>query len=479
MFMTRILKFLSSIKLAIILLIILAMASIVGTLLPQAPRGLDAGQHQQWLGQVIAHMGSIAKPLEALQFLALYRSVWYLGLIFFFALNIIVCTLTRLSAKTKRASRPKVESDPQSVQALKIKDRFKRNAPLAAVRSEVETRLKAARYKIRASASGARVSLLARKRIAGIFGSDVVHIGLLIIIAGGLISAAAGTRLDLKMREGDVKPIPGADFSLRLNKFSTLYYGDDRVQDPEQRQVKSWISSVSVLDGGREVLSRDIEVNHPLNYKGFNFYQSSYGYDQDSAPVPVDLNFELKSFDAGRMEIWAKKKADPAYLRKISLKIGERAVLDDTEGISVSVLRFLPDFVLGEGNKPETRSDQPNNPAVQIEGFKGQEKIFTGWLFAKYPDFAQIHDSRAAGPSLPFSVLEAAKDPGVSLIWMGCLLVMLGLGLAFYWPTWEIKAVLEETQGKTDIILGGLAAKSRESFAAEFAAVAADLRRSK
>ena len=56
---------------------------------------------------------------------------------------------------------------------------------------------------------------------------------------------------------------------------------------------------------------------------------------------------------------------------------------------------------------------------------------------------------------------------------------MAGLGLAFYWPTWEIKAVLEETQGKTDIILGGLAAKSREAFAAEFEAIAAALRRSK
>ncbi len=78
-----------------------------------------------------------------------------------------------------------------------------------------------------------------------------------------------------------------------------------------------------------------------------------------------------------------------------------------------------------------------------------------------------------------FSVLEAAKDPGVPLIWLGCVLIMIGFGLAFYWPTWEIKAVLEETQGKTDIVLGGLAAKSREAFAAEFEAVAAALRRPK
>ena len=83
---------------------------------------------------------------------------------------------------------------------------------------------------------------------------------------------------------------------------------------------------------------------------------------------------------------------------------------------------------------------------------------------------------KPGGSAKPYSVLEAAKDPGVPLIWLGCLLVMAGLGLAFYWPTWEIKAVLEETKGQTDINLGGLAAKSREAFAVEFAAVTADLR---
>jgi cytochrome c biogenesis protein len=217
-------------------------------------------------------------------------------------------------------------------------------------------------------------------------------------------------------------------------------------------------------------------VNRPLSYKGFNFYQTSYGYNWDSPAV----------------EIWAKKKSDPAFLKKLKIKVGDRALLDDKDGLSVSAVRFLPDFVLGEGNQPETRSLQPNNPAVLIEAFRGGEKIASGWVFANYPDWDQMHAAntkdQAARPDLAFelktfeagqfSVLEAAKDPGVLLIWVGCVLVMAGFGLAFYWPTWEIKAVLEETQGRTDIILGGLAVKSREPFAAEFEAVAADLRRS-
>jgi cytochrome c biogenesis protein len=479
--MKRILKFLSSIKLAIILIIILAVASIVGTLLPQAPRGLDSAQYGEWLANVSGHIGSLTGLLDQLQGFKLYRSFWYLALILFFSVNIIVCTLTRLSAKWKRAVRPVVAGDPKTLLALKNKERIKKNVPLAAAQAAAEGRFKARRYKVRAEASGSRVSLLARKRIGGIFGSDVVHVGLLIIVAGGLVSALLSIRGNMQLREGEVQAAPGAAFSIRLDKFSMIYYDDARITDPEQRQVKSYISQVTVLEGAREVLSRAIEVNHPLNYKGYNFYQSSYGFDQGGQPeaAPVDLSFELKSFEGGRYEIWAKKASVPDFLKKVTLEIGERAVLDEAQGVAVSVIKYLPDFVLGEGNQPESRSDQPNNPAVQIEGFQGPERIFSGWLFAKYPDFAQMHAAgKTGGAAKPFSVLEAAKDPGVPLIWLGCLLVMAGLGLAFYWPTWEIKAVLEETKGQTEITLGGLAAKSREAFAVEFAAVAADLRSS-
>lgn len=457
--MKRMLRFFSSIKLAIVLLIILAAASILGTLIPQG-RSLE---------EYTARYGGLSGAFIKLQLTGLYHSLWYLALLLLFALNIIVCTLTRLSPKTRRAARPKVENEAHILLALKIKDRFKKNAPLPAARAELETRLKAWHYKIRAASAGARVSLLARKKISGIFGSDIVHVGLLVILAGAVISGLTSIRQNLEMREGEVVSIPATDFSLRLDKFATLYYPDG--------SVKTWISTLTVLEGDHNVLTRNVEVNRPLSYKGFNFYQTSYGYNWDSPAV----------------EIWAKKKSDPAFLKKLKIKVGDRALLDDQDGLSVSVTRFLPDFVLGEGNQPETRSLQPNNPAALVEGFRGGDKIVSGWIFANYPDWDQMHAANAKDktekPDLlfelknfeagQFSVLEAAKDPGVPLIWLGCLLIMIGFGLAFYWPTWEIKAVLEETQGKTDIVLGGLAAKSREAFTAEFEAVAAALRRPK
>jgi len=78
-----------------------------------------------------------------------------------------------------------------------------------------------------------------------------------------------------------------------------------------------------------------------------------------------------------------------------------------------------------------------------------------------------------------YSVITAAKDPGVNFIWAGSILVMTGLLLAFFWPPREIKVVLEENQGKTRITAGGLSPKSREDFHTEFEKIMTQIRRSK
>ena len=78
-----------------------------------------------------------------------------------------------------------------------------------------------------------------------------------------------------------------------------------------------------------------------------------------------------------------------------------------------------------------------------------------------------------------YTVLQAAQDPGASLIWIGCALVCLGLFLAFYWPPREVRVVLEVAPARVDLAAGGQASKSRESFQAEFDSIFESLRRPK
>ncbi len=74
-------------------------------------------------------------------------------------------------------------------------------------------------------------------------------------------------------------------------------------------------------------------------------------------------------------------------------------------------------------------------------------------------------------------MLEAAKDPGANIIWLGCVLVSAGFFLAFYWTPREIRVVLEEAQGRVELAAGGHAAKSWDAFRSEFDGIFESLRR--
>ena len=450
--MKSFLNFFSSVKLAIFLLIFITIASIFGTLIPQ---------HRS-PAEYMDRYGEIANVLIRLEFTKLYQSWWFVSLLFFFAVNILVCTLTRLSPKMRRAFHAKFEKEKKKILTLKTKVSFKKNHTLEKTLADVRQELSSKHYRLRTEKNENETFLLARKRVLGLFGSDIVHLGLLVIIIGGIISGLGGFRTILNIVEGETVPVPQADFKLRLDKFITEYHPNGSVRD--------WKSTLTVLENGSDALSKIIEVNHPLSYKGFVFYQSRFGWDWKNPTL----------------EIWAKKNDDPGFLRKLQLGVGEKALLEE-ENIEITVLDFVPDFIIGENNKIATRSLDPNNPAAYIEGWREGEKLFSSWIFAKFPDFGRMHSSVETELAFEFkdlkasqySGIEMARDPGVNFIWTGCALLMVGLFVAFFWPTREIKIILEETQKKTEITAGGIAAKNREDFHVEFDKIMESLRRSK
>jgi len=450
--MKYLLKFFSSVKLAIVLLIIITIASLLGTLIPQ----------QRSPDEYFARYGQLASLFQKIQLTRLYQSWWFVALLCFFSLNIIICTLNRLSPKLRKAFRPRLEIEPKEINALKIKEKFKQNMNLTVARQELKRKLSSRHYRIKEAEKKNKALLVARKRILGFFGADVVHLGILIILAGGIISGLGRFKKNLTFSEGEVLDVPKANFNLRLDKFETEYYPGGNVKD--------WKSTLTIFEKEKPVLTRVIEVNHPLSYKGFVFYQSSYGYDWTNASL----------------EIHVKKKNDSSFLKKIEAKVGETVSLEG-EKISISLLHFIPDFVINEKNEITTRSLQPHNPAAFIEGWEENKKIFSGWIFTRFPDFSRIQSEREMDLSFElknfrtgqFSVIQAVRDPGVNFIWLGCGLLMIGLFLALYWPSREIRIILEEIQKKTEVLAGGTAAKSREAFEAEFREIMTSIRRTK
>jgi cytochrome c biogenesis protein len=443
-------KLFGSVRLAIILIILIAAASVLGTLVPQ---------HRP-AAEYLVRFGNAGKLVAPLGLDRLYQSPGFLGLLVLFAVNISVCTLVRLPSRIRRIFGTGWASEPRIFEGWKTRGAFARKGAPADIAAAAEAGLRRRRYRIRRKDDGPAVLLRGMRNAAGAFGADLVHFGLLVVIAGGVTSGLGGFKTDVALTEGRTGPIGTGGLELRLDRFGTDYYPGG--------SVKGWRSEVAVLRGGRVLASGAIEVNHPLSAGGMMFYQSGYGRDWDNPVLGLSL----------------RKKSDPAFRKSLSLKPGESA--DAGDGITIAALRFVPDFIITGGNQVSTRSLEPRNPAALIEIRKSGAKPDSAWVFSKYPDFTHFREAAVSdlGVELAdfqapeYSVILAARDPGAPVIWTGCALIMAGLFLSFYRPVREIRiSILPGPGSSASVAAGGLAAKSREILDGEFAEIMSELRR--
>jgi hypothetical protein len=72
--------------------------------------------------------------------------------------------------------------------------------------------------------------------------------------------------------------IEGRDQTLLLQAESPMQIAGGKVLvlSPQEENVRDFLSTVSVLEEGSVVMTKTIEVNHPLSYGGYVFYQASY-----------------------------------------------------------------------------------------------------------------------------------------------------------------------------------------------------------
>jgi len=125
-------------------------------------------------------------------------------------------------------------------------------------------------------------------------------------------------------------------------------------------------------------------------------------------------------------------------------------------------------------NHIESRSDQPNNPAVQISvqsAKAGESKI---WLFPKFPEFTHANntgfDFRVEDVQMGyFTGLEVSHEPGQWAVWAGVILMGAALALVFYFVHVRLWALpVDDGQGRLALWLGASASKNREDFERRF-----------
>ncbi|HLN90787.1 MAG TPA: DUF2155 domain-containing protein, partial [Patescibacteria group bacterium] len=85
---------------------------------------------------------------------------------------------------------------------------------------------------------------------------------------------------------------------------------------------------------------------------------------------------------------WKAVKIEVEYKEKKSKKaftipLNSEFKVPDTD-LTLKVGNFLPHFSMG-GDQITSSSNNPENPAAQLEVFQGGKEVFHGWLFALHP----------------------------------------------------------------------------------------------
>ncbi len=100
------------------------------------------------------------------------------------------------------------------------------------------------------------------------FGPDLVHLGLLILIAGGLVTALGRQETTWSLAVGEDAAL-SSTYALHLLSLQSLKY--------DNGTPKEWTSTVRVTrEGNVEIPSFPIRVNQPLRLKGLSVYQTGW-----------------------------------------------------------------------------------------------------------------------------------------------------------------------------------------------------------
>ncbi len=441
-FATVVWNFLISMKLAIWLIILLAVTSILGTVIQQnQPPEKYRQVYEDWAYNL----------MDRINLFDMYHSWWFLLLLCLFTLNLACCTIDRLPRAIRTVRKPKLILDDATIKSLSLTERWKSKGDVPR-RAEV---CKAAIARVFAApkvteADGA-VHLYAEKGVSSRFGAYATHAGIVIVFIGAIIGNVFGYKSYVNIPEGKEashldarggKEHINLPFSVRNNRFWLETYPSG--------QPKKYASDLSVMENGREVLRKTITVNDPLVYKGVWFYQSSYG-QEDGATAQV-----------------AVRRQDGTPAGNLSLAPNEPVRIDGY-GV-VRGVNYEQDF-------------QGNGPALQVVIEKPGRPASDLWILQGRPDL-----DRGRNDSLVFSFggltakmytgLQVAKDPGVNVVWLGCLLLTAGMMVSFFVSHTRIWIRLSPVlHGKVEVTAAGSANRNRPAFEKTFASVLAEVRK--
>ncbi|WP_445492128.1 cytochrome c biogenesis protein ResB [Niallia sp. 03133] len=425
-------NFFSSVKIGVSFIIILLLASIVGTILPQEsyiPPGIPANDYYKdtygWFGSAYYYIG----------FANLYQSWWYLLLIFCLSFSLIIASFDRFFPLYRALKNQHVKKHPSFYYNQRIFFRI----PVSAD-NQLEEKLRQLRYHVKKD----KQYVLAEKGRFSRWGPYINHAGLILFLFGAMLRFVPGLYVNEVMwiRDGQTKQIPGTDglYYLKNNIFKIEVYDKKKENKVfqkalENRKVmaKNFQTNVTLFQSDsnavagektelKKIKDANIKVNEPLQFNEYAIYQGDY---------------KLNEFSHVRFAITDNESKRKLGDIQIHLDNPESSIPLNKD-IKIKLLEYYPDVSLNEDGKPSTKSKIPNNPAFILEiSHKNNQN--------KERFFATLNQTIASSKNNKWNIkledvhtrnvsaLTVRKDPMLPILFAGGIIFMIGVIQGSYW----------------------------------------------
>jgi cytochrome c biogenesis protein len=471
---------------ALVLLVVLAAASILGSLFPQE------GISPQRVDQYFADHPALAPVLDRLGLFDVFGSAWYMAIYVALLGALVACLVPRTRALVRvLRSRPPRGGD---LARYRTRATFETSAPPEEAMAAARRVLRRHRFRL-ADHDG---ELAGEKGYLREAASMLFHVSLLVLLVGLAYGKGYGYRGQAAIVEGETWAnarvgydsfSPGrffgperlAPFQLRLDDFTNSFHPDNT--------PKEFASHLTALDlDGRPLQSQRVAPNRPMTVDGVRIFQSDYGY------VPV-----VRVRDAGGKELLAPQEVltlrDPAS----EWSTGAVKVTSSSPQVGLELTMFTglvtaPDCPGGAPFCNDPRLVRPVLVVLAYQGdlqanraqsvftldrtkleplgdrplllVPGQSKKLANGMEVSFTDLKQ------------YSVLTLARDPGVPVVAVAAALLLAGLVPSLYVTRRRIWVrAVPAGAGGARVEVAGLALQGKPAFEAELARLAEQVRR--
>jgi cytochrome c biogenesis protein len=438
-------SFFSSVQLAIVLLSLIAFFALIGTLVPQREA---AGALAERISPALFSF------LQQMQIFDLYHSVWFFLLSGLLAVNLMICSVDRFPLAWRRF---RIRPAPQNENAFKDlpeKNTFKIRADIHQAADTAVALLRKHYGDVARADEDGSVFLCSGKGRFSLFGVYIVHLSILLLIAGAIIGSFFGVEGYVNITEGEevsaihlrdnhqALPLP---FSVRCDRFIVEFY--------ENGAPKTFQSDLVFLKNGKMLQSGKLRVNHPIEVEGFRFYQASYG-----AAPGGKATLALRRDGGGRDVM----NVSAGYIFELPGKEGTFQVLRVEENL----------MKMGPAVKVAVRSAGKEEAVFwvfqQIDQIRKispdifeQVPVFNPGLFRPYTFVLLGLEEKY------YTGLQVNRDPGTPLVAVAALFLIGGLMLILFFYARQVWIRMDQEKDQLHIRIAGQSYKNKAGLERE------------